>query len=125
MSSFRKVTFLDTHSLHFIHLHLCQATEHSLFPFASEEETAYQHLGRMEKGKLRKSLTQGLDALANLRTCCVETRVWNIPRLPSSSCRRDEPREKLGGRPRPRGSRTACGHASMRRKSTIGCSQRA
>lgn len=64
--SFRKVAFLDTNVLHFIDLYLRQAREHDLFPVAGEEEAAHQHLDRLRKDKLRKSLTDGLNAVAYL-----------------------------------------------------------
>lgn len=64
--SFRKVVFLDTNVLHFIDLYLRRAREHDLFPVAGEEEAAYRHLDGLPKDKLRRSLTDGLNAVACL-----------------------------------------------------------
>ena len=62
----RKVAFLDTNILHFIHLYLTEAKKRDLFPMNGDITKAQQHLSEMSDRRQRESLEKGLYVVDNL-----------------------------------------------------------
>ena len=65
----RRVVFLDTNTLHHMHLYLTHASSKSLYPFCPNDGTADEakaHLRTLTPKKLRESLDKGLDVIAEL-----------------------------------------------------------
>lgn len=65
----RRVVFLDTNTLHHMHLYLTHASNESLYPFCPNDGTADEAKARLRTltpKKLRESLGKGLEVIAEL-----------------------------------------------------------
>ena len=65
----RRVVFLDTNTLHHMHLYLTHASSESLYPFCPNDGTADEaktRLRTLAPKKLRESLGKGLEVIAEL-----------------------------------------------------------
>ena len=65
----RRVVFLDTNTLHHMHLYLTHASNESLYPFCPSDGTADEAKARLRTltpKKLRESLGKGLEVIAEL-----------------------------------------------------------